>query len=147
MRGVRSRPRFTKSTAWGWIFDRIGERAIPWSLLFVSGATVLMLFGAHPEWAFAVTAVLVGAGFGACFVVYAAAATHTYGQERFSRVYPLVFLGCALSGLAGPGLGGWLFDWTGSYTSALVIAAVVPVLGAAVFWTMWRTETQDSIEA
>ncbi len=117
---------------WGWFFDRVDEWTIPISLLLMSFAAIFMCAGGLGNWGYLAGTVLAGAGFGACFVVYAAAVTRAYGSARFGHIYPLVFLGCALSGITGPGAGGWIFDWTGTYIPALVVAAGVPLAGAAI---------------
>ena len=57
---------------WGWLSDRTGYRAIPWSLLWLGGAVLALSVARHVSLAFLLVSFLVGAGFGACFVLYAA---------------------------------------------------------------------------
>ncbi len=114
---------------WGTVHDRIGRASIPASLLVLTLALLLVVPSASSTVSFAIAAALVGFGFGACFVVYAAQVARDYGPSGIGRVYPLVFLFYGLSGLAGPPIGGALFDLTGRYTAALAAAAAVTLAG------------------
>ena len=116
--------------AWGWLSDRLRERAIPLSLAWL-GATVLLLGHAasHPL-LFTLAAVAVGLGFGACFVVYAAALAHRHGPASVARLYPWVFLAYGLAGITGPLVGGWIFDVTRHYAAALWLAGGLALLAA-----------------
>ncbi|MFW6253534.1 MAG: MFS transporter [Chitinivibrionales bacterium] len=115
---------------WGALSDRLGARAIPSSLLFLAGAILLLLIRFPVSWMFVVTAFLTGFGFGACFVVYMTQTANEFGANRIAQVYPFVFLFYGFSGIAGPTIGGWLYDKTGTYTTAILIGAGVSILGA-----------------
>ncbi len=119
--------------AWGWISDRIGYPAIPGSLLFLGLALGALIPAGSAPIAFMAAVVLVGFGFGACFVLYAAHVAARYGVNDVGRIYPLLFLTYGLAGLGGPLLGGLLHDWTGSYLAPIVVSAVVAAAGA--WWT------------
>ncbi len=114
---------------WGWLFDRIGRRTIPGSLIFLCVVIAALIGARFSAPFFVVTVALVGFGFGACFVVYAAQVAALYGAEQVGRLYPLVFLGYGVAGIAGPYLGGLLHDWTGSYTASLALSAGIAALG------------------
>jgi len=114
--------------AWGFVFDRVKTRSIPLSLAFLSLAILFLLVVGSLSLAFVLAAFLIGFGFGACFVVYASAVDHYFGAEHVGRLYPRVFLAYGLSGILGPTLGGSLFDLSGSYSGALIVCALLPVL-------------------
>jgi len=80
--------------AWGRVADKLGRRSIHTSLGFLTLALGLLAV-AGLRWPVTVVGAsfLVGFGFVACFVVYAAQTASRYGDDRFGRVYPLVFLG------------------------------------------------------
>ena len=71
------------------------------------------------------TVFLIGAGFSACFVVYASAIVEVFGIELFTRLYPLCFLSYGLAALLGPPLGGWIADSTGSYASGVWTSVIL----------------------
>lgn len=127
---------------WGYAADRFGYMTIPASLLFFSIAlTVLLLFQSQAS-VFLVCVLLSGFGFGSCYVVYAAQVAARYGSSRVAHIYPLVFISQGIAGLSGPLLGGYLYDWTGSYTGALAAGAVVLLAGA---WFTERRGVSDSV--
>ena len=108
---------------------------IPWSLAtLASGIAGLWLleFWSTPWLAMGLSA-WVGFGFGACFVLYAAAIARHWGPDAVPRLYPLLFLLYGLSGIVGPIAGGGFFDWTGTYLAALAIAGGTVLLG------LWAT--------
>jgi len=123
----------TGRIAWGWISDRIGYPAIPASLLLLCLALGALLAAGTAPVAFAGAAFLVGFGFGACFVLYAAQVAARYGVIEVGRVYPVLFLTYGLAGIIGPLVGGLLHDWTGRYSVPIVASAVVAAAGAC--WT------------
>lgn len=125
----------TGRISWGWLFDRFGSSVIPVSLLFLGGALVLLLVVRCVPAAFLGGAFLVGFGFGACFVVYAAQVALCYGANQVASVYPLVFLAHGVAGIIGPSLGGLLYDDTRSYVWGLVVGIAVLVFG---FWRTYR---------
>jgi len=56
-----------------------------------------------------------------------------YGAARMPRVYPLIFLAYGFSALAGPVIGGWLYDLSGSYSAAILIAVALAGAGAVAY--------------
>lgn len=121
--------------AWGCISDRLGYAAIPLALLFLGVAVMVLLPARLANFAFSAAALLVGFGFGASFVLYAAQVAAHYGAAEVGRVYPLLFLAYGVSGLTGPPIGGLLYDLTGGHASALAASVLVVLVG--ICWT-WR---------
>lgn len=122
---------------WGWIVDRMGYKTIPLSLLVFAAALGLLLIGRASSWGFSAVSLLVGLGFGACFVLYAAQVAARYGAAAVAKVYPLVFLAYGVAGTTGPSVGGFLFDHTASYVIPILVAIAVLCVGA---WYTWRVE-------
>lgn len=115
---------------WGWLSDRLGYRTIPLSLAWLGLAVLGLTLARAVGVAFLLTSLLVGSGFGACFVLYAAQVARRYGPDQVGRIYPLVFLAYGVAALTGPTLGGWLFDRTGSYVAPLLLSAAIVWAGA-----------------
>jgi len=120
---------------WGWIADRLGYRAIPLSLILLGVALGILLGARVSAWSFFVAALLVGLGFGACFVLYAAQVAAHFGTAAVAKIYPLVFLAYGLAGTLGPWIGGHLFDLTASYVPPMIVAIFVLSIGAGYTWT------------
>ncbi len=131
--------------AWGWIADRLGLKAIPGALLFLSLALLLFKASELLPGVFLPAAALVGFGFGACFVIYAATAAQVFGTERVGSVYPFIFLAYGLAAMVGPSLGGMVYDVTGSYRLILVVAAGLPAVAAGVFFIHRRRLSQPAV--
>ncbi len=121
--------------AWGRVNDRLGSRiAIPASLAFLALALKLLLISSAAGPLLA-SVVLVGIGFGGCFVVYASAMVENYGVALFPKLYPVCFLFYGLAALTGPPLGGWLADTTGSYTGGALLS--LAILAVALFFSVF----------
>jgi OFA family oxalate/formate antiporter-like MFS transporter len=120
---------------WGRIHDRLGSRKtilLSLGTLFFSLLPPLFLTDGESLLA---AAVLVGFGFGSCFVVYASSVAERFGVQHLPRLYPLCFTGYGLAALLAPAAGGWIADSFGSYSGALMLGAgVLP----AAFVTMYR---------
>lgn len=129
---------------WGWLYDRAGQLVIPASLLVLGGAVVALLLATN-DVAFVLCTMAVGFGFGACFVVYAAEVASQWSAEAVGAIYPLIFLAYGLSGILGPMTGGWLYDTTGSYGPAILIAAVLTTLSAFAFALLRRGVAVDGV--
>lgn len=114
---------------WGRIYDRVGGMAIPAALTLSAVALALLLPMADAGWSFWLAAVLVGFGFGANFVLYAAHIALTRGAGAVGSLYPFVFLAYGVSALTGPSLGGWAFDLQDSYAVPVGAAVVVALMG------------------
>ncbi len=84
---------------------------------------------------------LVGAGFGACFVVYASSVVELFGTRLFPQLYPICFLGYGLAALVGPSIGGWIADTTGSYVPAILLSAAIVIGTAPVVWLLFRRQS------
>ncbi|MCX7805076.1 MAG: MFS transporter [Planctomycetota bacterium] len=125
---------------WGWVADRIGARAIPLSLFCLAASLGFLWLTASSRVFLLVASFLVAAGFGACFVIYAAQVGSRYGTKAFGRVYPLVFLAYGLSGIAGPPAGGWLYDAAGSYDPAIGASIATVLSGLIVCRRLMRED-------
>ena len=119
--------------SWGFVFDRLGRRSIFMSLLFLAASvSVLLLASDDAPYVYHVACILIGFGFGACFVLYAASVAVEFGSDRMGSIYPWVFLSYGLSAITGPLLGGWIHDRTGNYAQAILIAALLCAVGGVV---------------
>lgn len=118
---------------WGQLHDYYKSRKIILaSLLSLSGSMLLLLAasllippGSRGPAFLSWLALPVGFGFGASFVVYAAALVDRFGGESLARLYPFVFLFYGLAALIGPPLGGFIVDTTGSYMPAFMVAVLL----------------------
>jgi OFA family oxalate/formate antiporter-like MFS transporter len=128
--GVFSAGNVVGRIAWGRVADRLGRRSVVSSLAFLALSLALLALAAL-AWPMAMVGAsfLVGCGFGACFVVYAVQTASRYGDDSFGRVYPLVFLAYGAAAIAGPWIGGWIYNASAGYSTALWLSVAVVVVG------------------
>lgn len=115
----------------GWLADRWPVRILLAALPLLSAAALFSL-SLEPQVTLAVSLLaLIGFAYGAIIVVYPAAVAKRFGGQDFSRVYGQIFTAWGLAGLAAPWLAGALFDLSGSYRLALLLAGLGALLSAA----------------
>jgi OFA family oxalate/formate antiporter-like MFS transporter len=120
----------TGRITWGWISDRTDERMIPVKLATILVPLACLLWANSPMF-FIVLSFAIGFGFGACFVIYAAQVASQYGLARVAGIYPIVFLAYGVAGMAGPSIGGWMYESRSSYTPAIALSCFVVAAGMA----------------
>ena len=113
---------------WGWLNDMVsGKILMPLSLILAAIVTLMIGLFALDSVFYLTMAFGAGFSYGANFVIYAKETAQIYGLENLGKIYPLVFLGYGISGIAGPYTGGWLNDLFGSYQSAMLVASALCV--------------------
>ena len=130
---------------WGQAHDRLGSRkTVLLSLLVLAISLVPLLFNLPAPVALG-TVLLIGAGFGACFVVYASSMVEHFGSHLFPRLYPICFLGYGLAGITGPPVAGWLKTATGSFVPGIGIGVGLVLLALAMLGTRLAGASPASI--
>ena len=127
--------------------DRIG-RAQSASLSYACTAlgtlALLTLERWHHTASLYVYALLFGAGFGARGPIITAMASELFPGRQFGRIYGALSLGNGIGGAVGPWLGGAIYDVTGSYRVAFLLASGFCVMGAACFWVAARSPARSA---
>ncbi|HSW58196.1 MAG TPA: MFS transporter [Dehalococcoidales bacterium] len=123
---------------WGWIADRYHERTLMASLIFLAVSALILSFTGVSMGFFLIVSLLVGFGFGACFVLYATLVANRYGTSQVGIIYPLIFLAYGFSAIVGPTIGGSLYDLIGGYIEAIWISAAIAAIGAIIVWLLFR---------
>jgi MFS family permease len=118
--------------AGGWLVDhfaaaRVGVGAHACSL---AGAVLLSLIPAPATAAFALG--LIGVGYGLVSGLTAGAIAQYWHKNRFGRIASRLYVAWCAAAISLPVLAGALFDRTGSYASAVWVAAGINVLGVLV---------------
>lgn len=118
--------------AGGWLVDhfaaaRVGVAAHVCSLV---GAAMLSLIPSPVTAAFALG--LIGIGYGIVSGLAAGAIAQYWHKNQFGRVASRLYIAWCAAAISLPVLAGALFDRTGSYASAVWIAAAINVLGVLV---------------
>ncbi|MBN1767054.1 MAG: MFS transporter [Prolixibacteraceae bacterium] len=119
---------------WGWLSDRKPVFILLTIALLTQGLAAFFIAWIElPIASFLLLVMLVGAGFGANFVLFAYETTRVFGLDNLGRIYPIVFLGYGIAGVAGPVTGGVLYDMAGDFKMASLISLLFSVLGLVLF--------------
>jgi OFA family oxalate/formate antiporter-like MFS transporter len=120
---------FTGRLFWGWLNDFVsGNLLILLSLAMMAVFILMVAILPLTPVLYLFISFAVGFSFGANFVIYANETAHIYGLSNLGKIYPFVFLGYGISGIAGPYTGGVLYDLFGSYQNGALVAFVLCVL-------------------
>lgn len=125
---------FAGRLSWGFLSDYIGASFTIFLALLVQAVAIILLnLVAVNNFSYLVLSVLIGFGFGGNFVLFAKETAKVFGVKNLGIVYPYVFLGYAIAGIAGPFSGGLIFDITGTFTAAILLASAMSLAGSLLF--------------
>jgi OFA family oxalate/formate antiporter-like MFS transporter len=106
----------------GWASDKSTPRRWVSAMQFAAGLGLLTL-AALPTAHSAIAALaMVGLGYGWMSGAYPALISRLFGAARMSTIYGQINVAWGLAGIGAPYLGGLLFDVTGGYRLAIVLA-------------------------
>jgi MFS family permease len=119
------------------ISDRIG-REVTITLataIGISGMIVLMFIrDSSQPWMLYYYSISLGAANGLCSPTIAASITDIFQGPRVGAIVGAVWFAFAVGGTIGPWLGGWLFELTGDYFLAFIVATVLFAVACAAIW-------------
>lgn len=120
----------------GWFVDMIGIR-VYFAVLFAlqTGAMIAIFQLGGSKVGLAAIAMLVGWNYGAMFTLFPATCLQFYGPTAQGSNYGLLFTAWGLAGFAGPWVGGYLKDVTGTYYVPFLCAAALCALGTVILFT------------
>jgi MFS family permease len=108
----------------GTISDKIGSRRDAAICCFLMAVAFILLIS-KADGLMWVAAVLFGIGYGGCAPLIPAIMVELVGTEELSKLTGIVLMGFFLGSALGPWLAGFIFDISGSYFWALLLAAGV----------------------
>jgi MFS family permease len=124
-------------TGGGWLSDRV-ERELVYVVgiaIMVASAFVLLALGASPtRWGAYGYALLLGVGYSVTASLTPAMVSDRFSGRHFGAIVGIGLLGAAMGSALGPWIAGRLYDTTGSYTVAFMLAAGCGAISAAAGW-------------
>lgn len=108
----------------GGIADRYGRRRSLVLLLATIGASYTIWYHAHDVAMFGLFALIFGTAYGGYVALSPALLADYFLGPKLSSVIGIQYTAAGLGSIAGPVCAGYLFDITGSYALAIVIAAL-----------------------
>ncbi len=120
----------------GWFVDIIGIRVYFGVLFALQTAAMVAIFQLGGSvYGLAAIAILIGWNYGAMFTLFPATCLQFYGPTAQGSNYGLLFTAWGLAGFAGPWIGGYLKDMTGTYYMPFLVAAALCALGTIILFT------------
>jgi len=121
----------------GALSDRIGRANTMFLLFLIQGITLI----AFPHVALAlitiyICAAIIGFNFGSNFSLFPSATGDFFGTKNLGVNYGLVFTSYGVGGLVGPIMAGYVFDVTGSYEIAFLVAGVLALIASLMSFTL-----------
>lgn len=130
---------------WGLLSDFFSASlTIFFALLLQSVSIILLNFILLNNTSYLILSAVIGFAFGANFVLFAKETAQIFGLANIGKVYPYVFLGYAIAGIAGPLSGGVLFDYFNEYTYSVLLASLVSISGSLLFLIYFLRKTQHN---
>jgi len=127
----------------GRLSDRYGRRSSLIAGYAVMGVCPLLVLAGSEPWA-ALSAALFGAVMSGVGAVIAAHVADHLHPRAFGPAFGVLTLFFAMAQLAGPQLGGWVADQTGSFGTVFALSAVVAFAGAFAATTLPRPRAADA---
>ncbi len=116
----------------GGIADRLG-RGRTLALLHAGMAATLALWAmAASFWPLAVFALLYGAVYGGWVAILPAVVMDRFGGRQIAGIIGVLYSSVAIGTLAGPAATGFIYDATGGYVPAILVAAIANLIAAAI---------------
>lgn len=127
---------FLGRLSWGFLSDYLGASLSIFFALFLQSASIITLniVPLTDTW-YLIASTLIGFGFGGNFVLFAKETAQVFGVKNLGIIYPYVFLGYAIAGITGPFSGGIMYDFSGSYYYAIILASLMSLAGSLLFLT------------
>jgi OFA family oxalate/formate antiporter-like MFS transporter len=118
----------------GQLADKIGTRISFIAVFSLQAAAMLLLFpSGGTSWALWAVAAFIGWNYGSMFTLFPATCLHYFGPTSQGSNYGLLFTAWGFAGFAGPYVGGWLKDSSGSYFAPFAVAAAMVALAVVIF--------------
>ncbi|NHB69093.1 MFS transporter [Perlabentimonas gracilis] len=135
---------FVGRLTWGFLSDYLGASlSIFLALVFQSVSILMLNLLTLSDVSYLTISFLIGFGFGGNFVLFAKETAQVFGLQNLGIIYPYIFLGYAIAGIAGPLSGGFLYDFLGSFSLAIVLASLMSLLGSLLFLNQFITSRKN----
>ncbi len=121
----------------GFLSDKIGREktfAIGCLASILGLFMLLLLEQSHDSWILYLYAVSFGLGMGMTGPALGAASADMFQGRHFGSINGFLALGFGLGGIIGPWFGGFVFDTTKNYSTALIVAILVTCVAFTLLW-------------
>ena len=120
----------------GWISDFVNHKVVFILSVIAQTIGIVLFFYARVYCSLVAFMILFGISYGGITVLRPAILRERYGSTYIGSLIGLCLGVAAIGSMAGPLLGGWVFDKTGSYELAWIISAILLVIGVVMIFFM-----------
>ena len=124
------------ASALGLISDRLGRKPVLAGIYFLRALAFSVLFLAQDSLTLVIVAMIGGFGMGGSLAMTAALSGDIFGRFSVGSIFGLIFLVHQAGASLGSWLGGFLFDLTGGYGAAFVVACGLLLMGSGLSLTI-----------
>lgn len=124
-------------TGGGWLSDRVERELVYMSgiaVMVAAAFALLLIEGDSSRWGLYGYAVMLGIGYSVTAALIPTMVSDRFSGPHFGAIVGVGLMGSAAGSAVGPWLAGTLYDATGSYTIAFLIAAACGVVAGAAGW-------------
>jgi MFS family permease len=114
----------------GWLCDRFGRRGPLATYYFVRGLSLLFLLSVSGVPALLLWAAVFGLNFISTVPPTTTLTANIFGRYSVGELSGWIFFAHQVGAALGAATAGWIFEWTGSYASAFVVAALLAIAAA-----------------
>jgi MFS family permease len=129
--GVMGAMNVVGTIASGWICDRFGRCGPLATFYLVRGVSLLMLPYVWSVPSLQAWAVIFGLNYFSTVPPTTTLTVNIFGRYSVGELSGWIFFAHQVGAALGAALAGWVFEWSGTYTSAFLSAAVLAFLGSA----------------
>ncbi len=115
----------------GWLCDHFGRKVPLASYYFVRGISLLLLMFVDTTASLYLFAILFGLNYISTVPPTTIITANVFGARSVGELSGWIFLSHQVGAALGATFGGWLFDWSGSYTIAFFSGGVLAIIAAA----------------
>ncbi|HSV97973.1 MAG TPA: OFA family MFS transporter [Spirochaetota bacterium] len=129
----------------GQVADKVGTR-ISFTIVFALQAVAMLLLfpSGGMYWALWAVAALIGWNYGSMFTLFPATCLQYFGPTAQGSNYGLLFTAWGFAGFAGPWVGGWLKDASGTYLAPFAVAAGMVAMAVVILALVRPPERKNS---
>jgi MFS family permease len=110
--------------------DRIGSSlSLIIALFIMLTSLLLLLLKVNDIWTFYIFAIIFGVGYGAIGILLSTVVAESFGLFSHGAIMGTLLLFMSIGGFTGPLFAGYMFDLSGQYWVAFLVAAALCVLG------------------
>ncbi len=116
---------------WGKISDIIDPEVAIFLMCLIQGLLMLTFYKmGTTAFMLAVYASAIGFNYGGIFALFPVVTADIFGTKNIGSNYPFIFTAYGIAGIAGPMLGGFVRDNTGTFLMAFIPAGIACLIGA-----------------